>query len=211
MAPEQAQGEAIDHRADLFSLGSVLYVMCSGRPPFRASTTLAVLKRVAEDDAAADPGDHPGGPRMAVCDHRPAARQEAGGPLRLGEGSGRPADSPPVGAARRRRRAGRRAPGAVRGRSPSGSAQMAVGGGGRVVDAGDRSGPDRGDRPDAPDRLAVSPGGVPPRRRRRAASPSPRSCRSHSLSRSTPSRPEPHRKPGPNVWARRSKSQTPSA
>jgi formylglycine-generating enzyme required for sulfatase activity/serine/threonine protein kinase len=49
MAPEQAQGEAMDHRADLFSLGSVLYVMCSGRPPFRASTALAVLKRVAED------------------------------------------------------------------------------------------------------------------------------------------------------------------
>src|SRR5262249_34958147 len=49
MAPEQALGQAIDHRADLFSLGSVLYVMCSGRPPFRASTTLAVLKRVAED------------------------------------------------------------------------------------------------------------------------------------------------------------------
>jgi hypothetical protein len=49
MAPEQAQGEAIDQRADLFSLGSVLYVMCSGRPPFRAPNTLAVLKRVAED------------------------------------------------------------------------------------------------------------------------------------------------------------------
>jgi len=49
MAPEQTQGETTDHRADLFSLGSVLYTMCSGRPPFRASTSLAVLRRVAED------------------------------------------------------------------------------------------------------------------------------------------------------------------
>lgn len=50
MSPEQAQGLAIDHRSDLFSLGSVLYVMCSGRPPFRAATTMAVLKRVTEDN-----------------------------------------------------------------------------------------------------------------------------------------------------------------
>jgi formylglycine-generating enzyme required for sulfatase activity/serine/threonine protein kinase len=49
MAPEQAQGEVLDQRADLFSFGSVLYVMCTGRPPFRASSTVAVLKRVVED------------------------------------------------------------------------------------------------------------------------------------------------------------------
>jgi anti-sigma factor RsiW len=49
MAPEQARGEAVDHRADLFSLGSVLYAMCTGRAPFRASGTMAVLKRVCED------------------------------------------------------------------------------------------------------------------------------------------------------------------
>jgi eukaryotic-like serine/threonine-protein kinase len=49
MAPEQAQGEPIDQRADLFSLGSVLYTMCSGRPPFRAANAIAVLKRVVED------------------------------------------------------------------------------------------------------------------------------------------------------------------
>src|SRR5262249_38975128 len=49
MAPEQALGHKIDQRADLFSLGSVLYQMVSGRPPFRAPSTLAVLKRVPED------------------------------------------------------------------------------------------------------------------------------------------------------------------
>lgn len=49
MAPEQALGTALDHRADLFSLGSVLYTMACGHPPFRAENTLAVLKRVTED------------------------------------------------------------------------------------------------------------------------------------------------------------------
>lgn len=49
MAPEQALGHPIDQRADLFSLGSVLYQMVSGRPPFRAPSALAVLKRVAEE------------------------------------------------------------------------------------------------------------------------------------------------------------------
>jgi serine/threonine protein kinase len=48
MSPEQAAGLAVDHRSDLFSLGSVLYAMCTGRPPFRADTTLAVLRRVEE-------------------------------------------------------------------------------------------------------------------------------------------------------------------
>ena len=49
MAPEQARGEATDHRADLFSLGSTLYAMCTGLPPFRAETPVAVLRRVSDD------------------------------------------------------------------------------------------------------------------------------------------------------------------
>jgi eukaryotic-like serine/threonine-protein kinase len=49
MAPEQARGEGIDHRADLFSLGSVLYAMCTGQPPFQGSTPYVVLKSVTEE------------------------------------------------------------------------------------------------------------------------------------------------------------------
>src|SRR5262249_10504569 len=49
MSPEQAEGKTVDQRSDLFSLGSVLYAMCIGRSPFRASGSVAVLKRVCEE------------------------------------------------------------------------------------------------------------------------------------------------------------------
>ena len=49
MAPEQALGHTLDHRADLFSMGSVLYELATGRPPFRAANTVAVLRRVVDD------------------------------------------------------------------------------------------------------------------------------------------------------------------
>jgi WD40 repeat protein/tRNA A-37 threonylcarbamoyl transferase component Bud32 len=49
MAPEQAAGEPIDARADLFSLGSVLYELCTGRSAFRAQTTVAVIRRVCDE------------------------------------------------------------------------------------------------------------------------------------------------------------------
>src|SRR4030081_2580989 len=51
MSPEQAAGETVDHRADLFSLGSVLYAMCTGRSPFRAESTVAVIRRICDGRA----------------------------------------------------------------------------------------------------------------------------------------------------------------
>ena len=50
MSPEQARGEPLDPRSDLFSLGSVLYTMCTGRPAFRAETTMGVIRRVCDDE-----------------------------------------------------------------------------------------------------------------------------------------------------------------
>lgn len=46
MSPEQASGALVDSRSDLFSLGSVLYFACTGRPAFRAPQIVAVLNRI---------------------------------------------------------------------------------------------------------------------------------------------------------------------
>jgi hypothetical protein len=64
MAPEQAAGEKIDARSDLFALGCVLYRMLTGRQPFTGSTHLAVLRAIALDQPPApneiDPDVPPG-------------------------------------------------------------------------------------------------------------------------------------------------------
>ncbi|HBE68531.1 MAG TPA: serine/threonine protein kinase, partial [Planctomycetaceae bacterium] len=46
MSPEQANGDVADHQSDLFSLGSLIYFMATGHPPFRADRAMGVLNRI---------------------------------------------------------------------------------------------------------------------------------------------------------------------
>jgi len=49
MSPEQARGQAMDHRSDLYSLGVTFYHLMAGDPPFRADSALALaLKHVSD-------------------------------------------------------------------------------------------------------------------------------------------------------------------
>jgi Tol biopolymer transport system component len=53
MSPEQAEGRSLDGRSDIFSLGAVLYEVITGRRPFIADTSLAVLGKIVGEEPPA--------------------------------------------------------------------------------------------------------------------------------------------------------------
>jgi len=50
MAPEQVQGEAVNHRADLFSFGTILYEMLSGQRAFRGKSDVETLNAILKEE-----------------------------------------------------------------------------------------------------------------------------------------------------------------
>ena len=87
MSPEQAAGEEIDTRSDLYALGIVAYEMLAGHPPFQGSHRVVVSKHIAERPAPID-RVRPETPRelaaaiMRSLEKQPAERWQNGEELR---------------------------------------------------------------------------------------------------------------------------------
>src|SRR5271163_2202349 len=70
MSPEQARGAAVDHRADIFALGEILYEMLTGKRAFCGSTWAEAMASILKDDpapfSAAAPATPPGLQRVVL-------------------------------------------------------------------------------------------------------------------------------------------------
>src|SRR3989440_7947539 len=61
MSPEQARGESVDARTDIWSLGVVLYEMLAGKQPFSGATSQDVIAAILRDDVPPLPSESPEG------------------------------------------------------------------------------------------------------------------------------------------------------
>ena len=66
MAPEQARGERVDARADLYSVGATLYDLLAGRPPFPHAAQFALMEAVVGEMPTEIPAINPGAP-ISLC------------------------------------------------------------------------------------------------------------------------------------------------
>jgi serine/threonine protein kinase len=71
MSPEQARGERVDGRADLYSVGTMLYELIAARPPFPQSDNMALLDAVVGEMPTDLPSINPGAPHaLSALAHR---------------------------------------------------------------------------------------------------------------------------------------------
>jgi eukaryotic-like serine/threonine-protein kinase len=87
MSPEQAAGEEIDSRSDLYALGVVAYEMLAGHPPFQGPHRVVVSKHIAErpvpvERVRADTPKAVAGAIMRALEKQPAERWQSGEELR---------------------------------------------------------------------------------------------------------------------------------
>jgi tRNA A-37 threonylcarbamoyl transferase component Bud32/TolB-like protein len=67
MSPEQARGEEVDHRSDIFSIGTILYEMLAGETPFKGEHEAAMLYGIVHEEPVAVSGRCKGLP-AELCD-----------------------------------------------------------------------------------------------------------------------------------------------